>query len=70
MLNLFEVISQQELKSLYENLIESKKSGIRPILFDPYVRRLKDSCNFTSFSDATDFVISLFYQEVAKRYFN
>lgn len=70
MLNVFESVSQQELKSLYENLIKSKELGIRPTLFDPYVKRLKDLCNFNAFSDATDFVISLFYQEVARRYFN
>ncbi len=43
--------------------------GVRPRSLDPYAKQLKETCHFEMLSQATNFVIELFYEEVAIRYF-
>lgn len=67
---LFKNVSDEEMLEMYKNIMESKETGMRPKSLDPYAKQLKEACHFEMMSQATNFVIELFYEEVAMRYFN
>lgn len=66
---IFKEVSNKELLEMYKDIIGSKELGLRPRTLDPYAQVLKETCHFEMLSRATDFVIELFYEEVAMRYF-
>ena len=66
---IFKDMKDKELFEMYKNILESKELGIRPRSLDPYAQVLKEKCHFEMLSQATNFVIELFYEEVAMRYF-
>jgi hypothetical protein len=71
-MNSFEIFIEvpvQEMFEMYQDIIESKEAGLRPRSLDPYAKRLKEICHFEMISQATDFAVELFYEEIAKRYF-
>ena len=67
--DIFAEIPNLEMKKLYEDILQSREEGLRPLSLDPFVTRLKEICCFESTSDAIQFAQDLFYKEVAKRYF-
>lgn len=67
---IFTGASEDELFMIYNDIIESKKNGLRPKSLDSYVKQVKEICKFEMFSQATKFTIELFYEETAKRYFS
>lgn len=66
---LFKDISDEEMLEMYKDILSSKEMGVRPRCLDPYAKKLKETCRFEMLSQATNFVIELFYEEVAMRYF-
>lgn len=68
-LKIFSNVSDEEMLKLYKDILGSKELGIRPRSIDTYAQQLKEICNFEIFSQATNFAIELFYEEVAMRYF-
>lgn len=71
-MNKFEIfvnVSDKEMCEIYKDIVESKEAGLRPRNLDSYAKQIKEICRFEMFSEATDFVIELFYEEIAIRYF-
>lgn len=68
-LKVFENVTNEELLDIYKDIIGSKELGIRPRTTDKYAQQIKEICHFETFSDATDFVINIFFEEIAMRYF-
>lgn len=66
---LFKDISDEEMLEMYKDILDSKEMGVRPRSLDPYAKKLKETCRFEMLSQATNFVIEIFYEEVALRYF-
>lgn len=66
---LFKDISDEEMLEMYKDILGSKEMGVRPRSLDPYAKKLKETCRFEMLSQATNFVIEIFYEEVAMRYF-
>lgn len=66
---LFKDISDEEMLEMYKDILGSKEMGLRPRSLDSYAKQLKETCRFEMLSQATNFVIELFYEEVALRYF-
>ncbi len=66
---LFKDISDEEMLEMYKDILGSKEMGLRPRSLDSYAKQLKETCRFEMLSQATNFVIELFYEEVAMRYF-
>lgn len=66
---LFKDISDKEMLEMYKDILGSKEMGLRPRSLDSYAKQLKETCRFEMLSQATNFVIELFYEEVAMRYF-
>lgn len=68
-LNVFKNVTNEELLEIYKDILGSKELGIGPRSLDPYAREIREKCHFDVFSEATNFVIKLFYEEVASRFF-
>ena len=66
---LFKDISDEEMLEMYKDILGSKEMGLRPRSLDSYAKQLKETCRFEMLSQAANFVIELFYEEVAMRYF-
>lgn len=66
---LFKDTSDEEMMEMYKDILGSKEIGVRPRRLDPYAKKLKEVCHFEMLSQATNFVIEIFYEEVAMRYF-
>lgn len=66
---LFKNISDEEMLEMYKDILGSKEMGVRPRSLDQCARKLKETCGFEMLSQATNFVIEIFYEEVAMRYF-
>ena len=66
---LFKDVSDEEMLEMYKDILGSKEMGVRPRSLDTYVKQLKEICHFEMFSQAINFAIELFYEEVAMRYF-
>lgn len=69
MFELFNGVSDGELKDIYKDIKKSKKDGLRPKSLDSYAKKLQKICKFEVFSQSIDFTKELFYKEIAKRYF-
>lgn len=66
---LFKDISDEEMLEMYKDILGSKEMGVRSRSLDPYAKKLKETCRFEMLFQATNFVIEIFYEEVALRYF-
>ena len=69
MFELFNGVSDGELKGIYKDILKSEKDGLRPKSLDSYAQKLQKICKFEVFSQSIDFTKELFYKEIAKRYF-
>ena len=69
MFELFNGVSDGELKGIYKYILKSEKDGLRPKSLDSYAKKLQKICKFEVFSQSIDFTKELFYKEIAKRYF-
>lgn len=69
MFELFNSVSDGELKDIYKDIKKSEKDGLRPKSLDSYAKKLQKICKFEVFSQSIDFTKELFYKEIAKRYF-
>lgn len=69
MFELFNGVSDGELKGIYKDILKSEKDGLRPKSLDSYAKKLQKICKFEVFSQSIDFTKELFYKEIAKRYF-
>ena len=69
MFNIFEGVSKDGLKSIYEDVLRSEEDGIRPKSLNSYAEKLREIYEFETFSQATSLAKKLFYKEIAKRYF-
>ena len=70
MFDIFKDVPNDELKTIYDDILKSEEDGLRPKSLDPYAEKLREICKFEMFSQATNFAKELFYKEVAKRYFS
>lgn len=70
MFDIFKDTSDDELKSIYNDILKSEEDGLRAKSLDFYAENLREICKFKMFAQATSFAKELFYEEVAKRYFN
>ena len=69
MFELFNGVSDGELKGIYKDILKSEKDGLRSKSLDSYAKKLQKICKFEVFSQSIDFTKELFYKEIAKRYF-
>lgn len=69
MFELFNGVSDGELKDIYKDIKKSEKDGLRPKSLDSYAKKLQKICKFEVFSQSIDFTKELFYKEITKRYF-
>lgn len=69
MFELFNGVSDGELKGIYKDILKNEKDGLRPKSLDSYAKKLQKICKFEVFSQSIDFTKELFYKEIAKRYF-
>ncbi len=70
MFDIFKDTSDDELKSIYNDILKSEEDGLRAKSLDFYAENLREICKFKMFAQAASFAKELFYEEVAKRYFN
>ena len=68
MKNLFENVTDNNLKSIYEEIFIAREEGLRPRILDPYIQKVSDVYNL-SVSGGWKFTEELFWEEVARRYF-
>lgn len=68
MKNLFESVTDNNLKSIYEEIFIAREEGVRPRILDPYIQKVRDVYNL-SVSDGWKITEELFWEEVARRYF-
>ena len=69
MFELFNGVSDGELKGIYKDILKREKDGLRQKSLDSYAKKLQKICKFEVFSQSIDFTKELFYKEIAKRYF-
>lgn len=69
MFELFNGVSDGELKDIYKDIKKSEKDGLRPKSLDSYAKKLQKICKFEVFSQSIDFTKELFYKEIAKMIF-
>ena len=65
MFELFNGVSDGELKDIYKDIKKSEKDGLRPKSLDSYAKKLQKICKFEVFSQSIDFTKELFYKEIA-----
>lgn len=65
----FDNVGEQELKTLYDDFLQSKEEGLRPRSFDPYIQEIKETYAMP-FGVAWQYAEKAFLEEVAKRYFS
>lgn len=68
MRNPFEDKTDNNLKSIYEEILIAREEGLRPRILDPYIQKVRDTYNL-SVLEGWKFTEQLFWEEVAKRYF-
>lgn len=66
--NLFKKETDEELKCIYKEILESREEGVRPKILDPYIRKIRDVYPLTV-SESWEIVEKLFWEEVARRHF-
>ena len=69
-LMIFEDLTYEELKKIYEDMLASTKEGLRPRSLDPYIERVKEQFSLSTIADAWKYTEDLFYDEVSRRFFN
>lgn len=69
-LMIFEDLSYEELKNIYEDMLSSAKEGLRPCSLNPYILKVKEQFSFATFEEAWKYAEGLFYDEVSRRFFN
>ena len=62
MFELFNGVSDGELKDIYKDIKKSEKDGLRPKSLDSYAKKLQKICKFEVFSQSIDFTKELFYK--------
>lgn len=50
----FDSVSEQELKTLYDDFLQSKEEGLRPRSFDPYLESFAGHSNDKNNSKSND----------------
>lgn len=60
MFELFNGVSDGELKDIYKDIKKSEKDGLRPKSLDSYAKKLQKICKFEVFSQSIDFTKELF----------
>lgn len=70
MFDIFKDVPDNELKIIYNDILESEDEGISHKSLNIYVKKLEDICKFETSSQAINLAKELFLKEVAKRYFN
>ena len=68
MKNPFENKADEELKIIYKEIFKSREKGLRPMVLDPYIQDVRCVYPFTV-SEGQKFIEQLFWEEVARRYF-
>ena len=68
MKNLFENVTDNNLKSIYEEILIAREEGLRPRILDPYIQKVRDVYNL-SVSGGKKITEELVWEEVARRYF-
>lgn len=69
-LMIFEDLSYEELKKIYEDMLASTKEGLRPRSLDPYIEQVKEQFGLSTIVDAWKYTEGLFNDEVSRRFFN
>lgn len=69
-LMIFEDLTYEELKKLYEDMLEAAKEGLRPRSLDPYIEQVKEQFGLSTIVDAWKYTEGLFNDEVSRRFFN
>lgn len=69
-LMIFEGLTYEELKKIYEDMLASTKEGLRPRSLDPYIEQVKEQFHHATIADAWKYTEELFYDEVSRRFFN
>lgn len=69
-LMIFEDLSYEELKNIYEDMLAAAKEGLRPRSLNPYIQRVKEQFHHATIADAWKYTEELFYDEVSRRFFN
>lgn len=67
--NVFSGLTFEELKVLYAGILEAREEGIRPRILDEYIRQIKEKYPL-SFGEAWRYTEQLFWEEIAKRFFD
>ena len=68
MRNPFEDKTDNNLKSIYEEILIAREEGLRPRILDPYIQKVRDIYNL-SVLEGWKLTEQLFWEDVAKRYF-
>lgn len=71
-MDIFEIfagVPDKEMFEIYKDILSGEEAGLRPRSLDPYAKQLKEICHFEMLSQSTKFAVELFYEEIAKRYF-
>ena len=69
MFDIFDNVSDIELKNIFEDIAESRNCGNRPRSLDSYYNEVMNLCKMKTIGEAIPLTDRLFYDEVAKRYF-
>ena len=67
---IFEDLTYEELKKIYEDMLASTKEGLRPRSLDPYIEQVKEQFGLSTIVDAWKYTEGLFNDEVSRRFFN
>ena len=65
----FRDVTFEELKHIYEEILKGREDGLRPRCLDKYIEKVMEIYGTLSFGQAWRYTEGLFWDEVAKRYF-
>lgn len=68
MKNPFEDKTDEELKYIYEEIIKAREEGLRPRILDSYIQEIRNNYPL-NVAEGWKFTEQLFWEEVARRYF-
>ncbi len=60
--------TDNELKSIYEEMLKAREEGIRPRILDIYIQEVRNNYPL-NVAEGWEFTEQLFFEEVARRYF-
>lgn len=66
--NLFESVTDNELKNIYKDIQSAKEEGLRPRILDSYIKKIREIYPL-DIGEGWKFTEQLFFEEVARRYF-